>query len=91
VRDTQWQGLNRLRKRSQTVWEQPPGLKPSIHMPERFRGLKSPLPRTEVRGFHQPFSRALNRVRKKLVSEQIWDAAAEDSAEKFRPGNYRRG
>jgi hypothetical protein len=31
---------------------QPPGLKPSIDMPERSRGLESPLPRTEVRGFH---------------------------------------
>jgi hypothetical protein len=31
---------------------QPPGLKPSIYMPERSRGFENPLPRTEVRGWH---------------------------------------
>jgi hypothetical protein len=32
----------------------PPGLKPSIDLPGRSRGLESPLPRTEVRGYTQP-------------------------------------
>jgi hypothetical protein len=33
----------------------------------------------------------LNRVRKKVVSEQIRDAAAEDSAEKFGTGQLPQG
>jgi hypothetical protein len=37
------------------------------------------------------FPRALNRVRNKLVSEQILDAAAEDSAEKFGTGQLPQG
>jgi hypothetical protein len=43
----------------------PPGLKPLIHMPERFRGFENPLPRTEVRGFHlsvPPGSRDTHRA-----------------------------
>jgi hypothetical protein len=31
-----------------------------MHRSGRFRGLKSPLPRTEVRGWHQPFSLGLS-------------------------------
>jgi hypothetical protein len=31
---------------------QPPGLKPSIYMPEHSRGFENPLPRTKVRGWH---------------------------------------
>jgi hypothetical protein len=34
---------------------QPPGLKPSIYISLRSRGLESPLPRTKVRGFHLSF------------------------------------
>ncbi len=51
--DVPWQGLKRLRKKSQNAWEQPPGLKPGNLFAECFRGLKSPLPGTEVRGWHQ--------------------------------------
>jgi hypothetical protein len=81
----------RLQTSPKPLEKRPPGLKPSIHLSGRFRRLKSPLPRTKLPGFHQPFSRALNRVRKKLVSEQIWDAAAEDSSEKFGTGQLPQG
>jgi hypothetical protein len=42
----------------------PPGLKPSLYGPERFRGLESPLPRTKVRGWHLFAPSELKRLRK---------------------------
>jgi hypothetical protein len=55
----------------------------SAGLKARSPGLKS--------GAGTSHSLGLNRGRKKLVSEQIRDAAAEDSAEKFRTGQLPQG
>ena len=44
--------LNGLPKKSGSLEKQPPGLKPRDLYAERFRGFENPLPRTEVRGWH---------------------------------------
>jgi hypothetical protein len=48
----------------------PPGLKPSLYISWRSRGLESPLPRTKVRGYTQPAPRGLERLRKKFARRQ---------------------